>query len=226
MAAMEFSDVVLRMIMQFTNQHINTAIPAKVLAVNKFTSKQIVDVQPLIDETYEGGGSVELPAILDVPVVFPSAGGGIISFPIKVGDTVLLVFSKKSIDEWMQTTIDNKRSITPSDKRNFSINDAVVFPGLYTQKTNLSPNAVDVEIKFNGLSIKLEKSSKDVTIANPTHSLKLKNNGDVLHSSGAKITAAGDFVTAAGVSLDSHVHAQGNDASNDVQVDTEVPTVP
>jgi hypothetical protein len=84
----------------------------------------------------------------------PSGGGGLLSFPIKVGDTVLAVFSQKSIEEWLDSRADNI-SYTPSDKRTYSLNDAIAIPGLYTKVTNLNPNATDVELKFSGMSIRL-----------------------------------------------------------------------
>jgi hypothetical protein len=205
MASVELSDIVLRLMEQFVKERMYTSTLATVLNTDNFGEDQTIDVQPDINNVFDDGVILELPPILDVPVQFPSAGGGIMSFPIKKGDTVLLVFSMHSLDEWMEGKAADTGSITPADRRMYNLNDAIAIPGVYTKHTNLSPNITDTELKFNELSIKLEEAG-DVSVSNPTHSLKLKANGDVLHSSGAKITAAGDFITASGISLDNHVH--------------------
>ena len=212
-----------RIIEAHLRQNLSTAIPAKVESVEFLTTKQVIDVAPLINRVYEDGTVLNPATITDVPLVFPSAGGGVLSFPIKVGDTVLLVYSMRSLDEW---TNSDGTTQTPIDARHFNKSDAIAIPGLYTNTAHLSPNATDVELKFTaiGTSLRLEATTGDVVIENPTHSLKLKSNGDVLHSSGAKITAAGDFITAAGVSLDNHTHAQANDSDGNTQVETNSPT--
>jgi hypothetical protein len=219
MSNREFSDVVLRLVSGFARDHINTSMPAKVVSVDNFDRDQTVDVLPLINDSFNDGTNVEFPPIFDVPLILPSAGGGLLSFPVAVGDTVLLIFSQKSLDEWMESRSFGNVGFTPSDKRRYALNDAIAISGMYTKHTHLTPNPNDVELKFNGLHVVLEKAG-DITLSNPTHSLKLKASGEVLHSSGAKLTAAGDFVTASGISLDNHVHPQGNDSAGNSQVNT------
>lgn len=198
----DFGSVVKSQIASYLRQNIYTNIPAIVVGISKFESEQVVDVQPCISRVYTDGVVIEPPVIRDAPVVFPSGGGGLMSFPIKAGDNVLVCFSMRSLDEW----IEGSGSLaTPQATRYCSMNDAIAIPCLYTKSSNLTPNKDDVEIKFNDLSFKLELGG-DISLANPSYSLKLKANGDVLHSSGAKITAAGDFVSATGISLNSHVH--------------------
>lgn len=43
---------------------------------------------------------VELPVIVDIPVIFPSGGGYTLTFPIAQGDECLLVFASRCIDSW------------------------------------------------------------------------------------------------------------------------------
>lgn len=192
MANLEFSDVVKRIVSEYAKQHMNTSVPARVISVDNFGANQTVDVLPIINDTFADGTVLELPPILDVPVQFPSAGGGLLSFPIVVGDIVLLIFSQKSIDEWMASRNTDRGTFTPADKRTYSINDAIAIPGIYTKSTNLSPNTTDVEMKFKDLSFKLEAGG-DISLTNgpASSSVVLASNGDVtLTNSVGSITLA------------------------------------
>jgi hypothetical protein len=192
MAVLEFSDVVLRIVSEYAKQHMNTSVPARVISVDNFGSDQTVDVLPIINDTFADGTVLELPPILDVPVQYPSAGGGLLSFPIVVGDIVLLVFSKRSIDEWMASRTTDNGTFTPADKRTYSLNDAIAIPGIYTKNTNLTPNTTDVELKFKNLSIKLEASGNiSLTNGPASSSVVLASSGDVtLNNSGGSVTLA------------------------------------
>lgn len=215
------SNVLADHIAAYLRQNVYTSIPAVVLEVGELQSQQTVTVQPLIDRVFSDDVVMEPATIYNVPVVFPAAGGGLLSFPIEVGDTVLLKYSMRSLEEWLDSFGEN---VTPSDNRHYHKTDGIAIPGLFTKKTNLSPNPVDVELKFNDLHLLLEAGG-DITLSNPAGSLKLKPSGQVLHSSGAQITPSGDFITASGVSLDLHVHTQGVDSDGDVQPPTNPPTV-
>lgn len=68
---------------------------------------QTATVQPAIREKVINttGESVmmEIPMLLDVPVIFPKAGGFSITFPVKKGDECLVVFADMCIDAWWQS---------------------------------------------------------------------------------------------------------------------------
>jgi len=82
-----------------------TALPGIVTAVD--FSKMTCSVQPAIQASVvnEDGSStrVNLPLLLDVPIVFPSAGGFTITFPLAINDEVLVIFSSRCIDAWWQS---------------------------------------------------------------------------------------------------------------------------
>lgn len=54
--------------------------------------------------------------------------------------------------------------------------------------------------------------------------IELKPDG-VVEINGATVPTSGDVITASGVSLDNHTHAQGPDSAGNGQAETEVPTV-
>jgi len=64
------------------------------------------------------------------------------------------------------------------------------------------------------------KQDGSVLIKNSLGSFEMKVSGE-FEINGATITIDGDFITAAGISLDTHVHEQGNDSDGDIQEDTE-----
>lgn len=199
------NEIIERVISGRLEREVFTALPGIVIDNSGLNKNQSIVVRPAINKVYNADIILESPLLFKVPVVFPAGGGGSLTFPIKNGDTVLLVFSKRNIDDWLVT--DGKEVVTPSRNRVFSLSDAIAIPGLFTEINNTNPSADDVELKFKNMSVKLEADTGDMTLS-PAEgkSLKIQPSGEVLHHSGAKITDDGDFVTSDGVSLRDHLH--------------------
>lgn len=145
-----------------------TALPAIVKSYNSDT--QTVSVLPALNRKID---DVHIPwvTIPDVPVMFPSAGGGLLSFPINEGDTVLLVFSKNSIDQWKAG---DGSEVDLNSNRSHSVSDAIAIVGLYTTNTHLEPNPEDVELKFNDNRITLKADGAVEIKSNTT--IRIENN--------------------------------------------------
>lgn len=81
---------------------LQTAMPGIVTGVD--LEALTASVLPAIKERieHEDGSTewVQLPVLLDCPIVFPHAGGASLSFPVKAGDEVLLIFASRCIDGW------------------------------------------------------------------------------------------------------------------------------
>lgn len=103
---------------------LQTAAPGQVVSYDYKTQK--ASVQPTINRKYKDGQVSPYPVINNVPVIFPRSGGASMTFPVKPGDTVLLVFAARSIDDWLQ----RGGKVDQSDTRMHSINDAIAIPGL------------------------------------------------------------------------------------------------
>lgn len=86
-------------------------------------------VQPAIQaRVLKSDGSrelVNLPLLLDCPVVFPSGGGVTLSFPLKAGDECLVTFSSRCIDSWWQ----NGGVQPPATLRMQDLSDGFAIPG-------------------------------------------------------------------------------------------------
>jgi len=82
-----------------------TALPGIVHDVD--LQAQTISVQPAIQaiETDQDGveTNTNMPLLVDVPVVWPRAGGFCLTFPIAAGDEVLVVFASRCIDAWHQS---------------------------------------------------------------------------------------------------------------------------
>ena len=95
----------LRMAMEDKQAEIWTALPGVVASVD--LAAQTVAVQPAIQGSVSApDGSVQnvnLPLLVDVPICWPRAGGFALTFPVKAGDEVLVVFASRCIDSWWQS---------------------------------------------------------------------------------------------------------------------------
>lgn len=120
-------DEVIQTQFQINMAEVYTAIPCVVISVHGNFSQQRVDVRPAINDLYKDQTSIEQAPILSVPVLLPGTRQSLVSFPIKVGDTVMCIFSQRSMDNFK---IGNGQPGAPNDLRKFSDQDAVAIPGL------------------------------------------------------------------------------------------------
>lgn len=92
----------MRVVLDGRQSQMWTALPAVIVSVNLVS--MTVSAQPTIQGTVTNSESsttnVNLPLLVDVPIVFPSAGGFALTFPIIPGDEALIVFSSRCIDSW------------------------------------------------------------------------------------------------------------------------------
>jgi hypothetical protein len=143
-----------------------TQFPARIVAY----SNQIASVIPVINHLFSDGDEAELPQIDGVPVIFPSGGGGIMSFPIQVGDPVWIECSMSAIDEWLEQYRDN---ILPSARRRHNLTDAVCLPCIYPKDRQIGVDNDHVELKFTKPSETEGEPSENI------NSLKMLNDGSV-----------------------------------------------
>jgi hypothetical protein len=92
-----------------------------------------------------------MPVINNVPVIWPRTSLGSISFPLTHGDGVLLIFSERSLDEWLS----NGGALAPNDPRQFDLSDAIAIPGLFSFATQMpsTVNNTDFVINFKNEQI-------------------------------------------------------------------------
>lgn len=229
---------------------LNVSIPARITSYNPTLQK--CSCKPLIDNLLRDGRRIGMPLIEDIPVIFPSTNLSALTFPVNIGDTVLLLFSQRSLDNWLSSRDTNP--VNPEDFRKHNLSDAIAIPGLFS-----FPRAINDLSKHT-----LVHDTDDLVVAHNIgtaneNEVRLKEDGTIRISSGAgtKITLnldgtisidaptsisvtsptttwVGDInltgtitatvdVVGGGKSLKTHIHPQGVDSAGDTQVNTGAP---
>jgi hypothetical protein len=127
---------------------VHTCMPGEIVSYDY--TKQKATVKPLLKRVYVDGTIASYPVINDVPVVFPRSGGASLTFPVVVGDTVMLLFSERTMDLWLNKGTESVSLV----ERQFSLNDAIAVPGLFPfTSASKASNNTDVELVFNSQKI-------------------------------------------------------------------------
>jgi Phage protein Gp138 N-terminal domain len=150
-----------------------TALPCIVSKVN--LSAMTLECQPAIQGMItapDGSQSpVNLPLLVDVPIVFPSAGGFTLTFPIAVGDEVLVAFSSRCIDAWWQ----NGNVQPPIETRMHDLSDGFAIPGPRSQPKvingGISSTKVQLRSDDGSFVFGLDKTTGLFQMQNSTQSL-------------------------------------------------------
>lgn len=150
-----------------------TAIPAIVGSVD--LTKMTLEATPAIQGRFEDQTGVvtyvDMPQVLDVPIVFPRTAGFAITFPIAAGDEVLIIFASRCIDAWWQSGgFSNK----PMEFRMHDLSDGFAIPGPASQPNVLSGiSSTDLQIRNRAGTVFLSIGADGkIGFQNPTTSLK------------------------------------------------------
>lgn len=160
----------LRLAMDGRISSVWTALPGIVESVD--LSAMTVSVQPAIQgQIQKSDGSYEyvnLPLLVDVPIVFPRAGGFILTLPIAAGDEVLVVFASRCIDSWWQ----NGSVGVPMEFRMHDLSDGFAIPGPSSQPKKISAisssaaqlrnEAGDIYLEIGAAGVKIKATTVTV----------------------------------------------------------------
>lgn len=220
-------------------KEVHTCLPAVVDKVDMST--QLVDAQITIKRKL-ADELVLLPLLVDVPIRYPRSNVFSITFPIEVGDHVMVIFCERSIDTWLtQGGIQD-----PYDIRKFHLSDAFAIPMMYPQ-TNVIPSfdASNLEIKTNSGDTKIiVKASEDVEITTTGEIKGQCDTADITATTSVDVTTpictiTGDLrvsgkitsptieadtsLKVAAKEMNGHTHPQGVDSNGDIQQNTGGP---
>ncbi len=106
---------------------IHTAMPGRIVSFD--AAKGIATVKPAMKFKKPDGKTMDFPQVTGVPVVFPQGAGqgATIAFPVKPGDSCLLVVAEQSLDYWQYG------QETSTDLA-FDMTNAICIPGLFAQR--------------------------------------------------------------------------------------------
>lgn len=180
---------------------LHTAMPAVIESFDAAT--QTAKVNLSIKRVLKGGETTAISPVINVPCVYPSAGGYSITFPVTAGDECLVVFSERAIDNWLQ--LGGQQD--PAGSRIHAYNDAFAILG-----GKSFPNAVDA-YSTNSLQIRNNAGTTYINVTNDTITLEINGggatfneDGSVIFANGASITASGEFRNAQNTGLGTHTH--------------------
>lgn len=108
----------------FTKLGLHTCLPGRVVSFDTQTGKAAI--QPEVQSKLTGE-FVSLPQINNVPIMFFRAGGFRITLPVKKDDKVLILFTERSIDRWLEDGQDSG----PRQTHTHNLSDAIAIPGVY-----------------------------------------------------------------------------------------------
>ena len=220
------------------SQYLNdtcTSIPGYVHEYD--TTANTCSVQPSVKMTLPNGSNINYPILGNASVIFPSTPRSAISFPIKKGDPVLIIFSQRSLDSWQVS--DGDQIVNPQDARVHNLSDAIVIPGLFpnakspvstlagqeedlilahnigTAKESLTVMKADGNIEFSPVTQVTVNGNLNVTgnigVVDIVASgdVDVTGNVDVTGDVDAENVTAVTEVTAGSVALTTHTHAAG-----------------
>jgi hypothetical protein len=152
---------------------------------------------------------VQLPNLLDVPVIFPSAGLFTLTMPVTAGDEVLVIFASRCIDGWWQNSgVNNQPEIRFHD-----LSDGFALPGIFSQPNVLpSVSTTAAELRTNDGTCKISLGSDGTIVITAPNGVMI--NGTLVVT--GNITSDADVKSGAGShSLSTHVHGGVQSGSSD-----------
>ncbi|HDG8080743.1 TPA: hypothetical protein PCO51_005470 [Klebsiella pneumoniae] len=139
--------------------------------------------------------SVNLPLLVDVPVIFPRGGGCTLTFPVKAGDECLVIFADRCIDFWWQ----NGGIQEPVDERMHDLSDAFCIVGPQSQAKKIGGISISaVELRSDDGSAKLS--------LNPASGVISGTAPGGFNLNGLKILSDGRLQLVDGSIVDKHTH--------------------
>lgn len=193
-----------------------TALPCVVEAFPSVSGlgKMIIDVQPTINGIARAKDgtetSIQMPLLINCPVLWQGGGGVTSTFPIKQGDECLVILASRCIDAWWQQGFQPGPSMNPPDLRMHDLSDGFAIVGLRSlpREFTVDPDNACLITDDGQTFFKLNPTSKAIAMQ---ASGGINLNGVTIDSSGnlnspATITGNTDVV-GGGKSLKTHTHS-------------------
>lgn len=173
-----------------------TALPGIIVSFDP--ALMTCKVQPAIKaQVLDSAGKtnwVQLPLLVDCPVVFPSGGGFTLTFPLEDGDECLVVFASRCIDSWWQSG----GVQVQAELRLHDLSDGFVIPGPHS-KPEVVPGISTTDVQLR------DRDGTTYVGIQPGGQLDIKAAGDV------RVVADGEAdITAPTIKLVGNVQITGN----------------
>lgn len=174
---------------------LNTSIPAIVNAFDPTT--QTVSATPAIRAKYvspEGEVSyLSYPMITNIPLAITRGAGVRITYPVTVGKPCTLIFSQRSIDNFIveggeADPVEGPNPLT-SAIRCMDMTDAMCFPGVLTTKDTVQNYATDaIEIRSDDGKVAVSVKQDSLTLKQDSATIKLSGGNIDMNAATINIT--------------------------------------
>lgn len=187
---------------------VHTILPVKITSVDY--SKKTANVLPLVKTKIGVSKSVAYPELAGVPLVVLSGGKARITFPVKAGDTGIVLFSERDVSNVLAST--GTDTVEPLMSNYLGLFPIAVICGISinSDSEEISNEDIVIENELSKISLKPDGTT---TIQNGSSSIVQEPNGNV-RVNGLTVTPDGNIITASGVNLNefyqkfmSHVHS-------------------
>lgn len=176
-------------IIKKVNFNLRCCIPGVIQQYDPKTNT--ASIQPAIrEEIVNEDNTVQymnLPILVNVPIIFPSCSIGSIKMLLKKGDECLVLFSDLSIDNfWKYANVQN-----PIEVRRHDLSDGIAIPCVLSQPNTKPFNGTGVEITSGESKISITKDGITFSDQNGTITLKqiIKLLSHVHQDSTGKLTS-------------------------------------
>lgn len=118
-------------------------------------TKQTASIQ-LASLRVIGGQAIRYPLLVDVPVFVPAGGDARLTMPVTAGDTCLVLFNDRDLDNWFSS---GSGATEPNTERKHSLADGLALVG-FRSLANAIPDysATDAELKNGTGYVSIEKN--------------------------------------------------------------------
>ena len=160
-----------------------TAMPATVTAV--YPDRQTVDCKPAIkNPLFADDGTPtfeELPGLSDIPLGVLRGGGFFVWIPVIPGDSVILLFSKLSMDTWRSGS--GEGPVAPSWVGKLGFGSAIAVPLVAPDAsffTDIATDPLKIIIGKDGSPAQVKLSATDIELGGSTDAVALASKVDAL----------------------------------------------
>ena len=167
---------------------IRCCIPGIIQSYN--ANNNTAEIQPAIREEVVNEDNsvsyVNLPLLINVPIVFPSTKLGGVRFTLEQGDECLVVFSDLSYDNfWTSGNVQN-----PIEVRRHDLSDGIAIPCVLSQpntksvESGLTVSFGEAKINMNNNNMTLSDSNGQITLEQIIRLLRHKHKDSLGSSTG------------------------------------------
>lgn len=115
-------------------------------------------------------GDIQIPTLLDVPIIIPRAGGFSLTFPIKPGDECLVIIGDMCINSWWQNGASIGQGQIQESLRRHDLSDAFAILGPWSQPRVLPDYSItSAQLRTDDGTVYINITESGIQLVGPTN---------------------------------------------------------